>query len=230
MVRYPIVLFDADNTLFDFHTSEREALCDALRFVGITPNEEMIQVYSRINDALWKRLERGEVTKNALRVIRFEELCAYYGLKTDVARLAVAYTDFLSTKQYLMPGAMEVCEALAPHCDLYIITNGIKSVQRGRFEPSPLRPFFKDLFISEELGFEKPKREYFDAVAASIPDFDPRRALVVGDSLSSDVQGGIQAGIDTCWINHKGQTPPDDLRIDYVIRELKDVVPLVLGA
>ena len=228
MVKYPIVLFDADNTLFDFYRAEREALCDALRAFGVEANEEKIETYSTINDALWKKLERGEVTKSALRVLRFAQFCKHYALDLDVERLAVAYTDFLSQKQYLMPGALEVCKELSKHCALYIITNGISSVQRGRFETSVLRPCFKDLFISEELGAEKPKREYFDAVAAAIPGFDPRMALVVGDSLSSDIQGGIFAGIDTCWINWKNAPLPKDLPITYVISDPREVLPLVL--
>ena len=131
---------------------------------------------------------------------------------------------------YLLEGALETCRALAEHAKLFIITNGIASVQRGRFEPCVLRPYITDLFISEELGAEKPQKAYFDTVAARIPCFDPQKALVVGDSLSSDIRGGIGAGIDTCWFNPKGKELPFDLSPNYVIRTLKELIPLVLGA
>ena len=185
MAKYEFLLLDADETLFDFQRCEREALCDALRAAGIEPNEEMIATYSRINDGYWKMLERGEIEKSALRTARFEAFCRHYGFDTDVPRLALGYTDALSTKGYLIPGALEVCRTLAEHCQLYIVTNGIAGVQHGRFEPSPLRKFIKELFISEEIGAEKPQKAYFDAVAARIPSFDAKKALIVGDSLSS---------------------------------------------
>ena len=230
MVRYSTVLFDADNTLFDFYRSEREALMDALRSMGVCPTQEMVAVYSKINESMWKMLERGEITKTALREARFARFCEHYGFSLDVPQLAVRYTDFLAQKGYLMQGVYEACRALAESCRLYIITNGISTVQRGRFEPSVLRPFFRDLFISEELGYEKPRKEYFEAVAAAIPNFDARSTLVVGDSLTSDMQGGINAGLDTCWVNPHGKPVPADMPITYVVKSAEEVVPLVLGA
>ena len=230
MAKYKFLLLDADETLFDFPRAEREALCDALRAVDITPNEEMITTYSKINDGFWKMLERGEIEKNELRVARFEAFCRHYGFLTDVSSLALAYTDALSQKGYLIDGALAACRALAAHCKLYIITNGIATVQRGRFEPSPLREFVQELFISEEIGAEKPHTAYFNAVAAKIPDFDRQKALVVGDSLSSDMRGGVNAGIDTCWFNPKNKPVPADIPITYVIRTLEELIPLVLGS
>ncbi len=228
--RYTTVLFDADNTLLDFNRSEREALLDALRQMGVDPTEEMVSAYSAINLSFWKKLERGEITKGALREARFAEFCRRFSLSLSVPKLAVAYTDALCEKSYLLPGVEEVCRTLAPHVRLCIITNGLKSVQEGRFDSSPLKPLFSHVFISEELGFEKPHRAYFDAVAAALPDFDPARTLVVGDSLTSDIKGGINAGLDTCWFNPKGQQTPSDLAITYVIRRPEEVLPLVLGA
>ncbi len=229
MARYTTVLFDADNTLLDFNRSEREALCDALSQMNVTPCDEMMEAYSRINQSFWKKLERGEITKAALREARFTVFCEAFGLAVDTAALALAYTDALATKSYLLAGAEQTCAALAPHARLCIITNGLKSVQEGRFDISPLKPLFSQVFISEELGCEKPGLAYFDAVAAALEDFDPQKTLVVGDSLSSDIQGGINAGLDTCWFNPQGAPVPQDMSITYVISRLEDVVPLVLG-
>ena len=230
MPRYRTILFDADNTLLDFARSEREAICDTLRFVGVTPSEEMVTAYSAINDAMWKKLERGEINKYALREARFVEFCNQFSLKADAARMATAYTDFLSTKSYLMDGALETCRALAGECRLYVITNGIGFVQHGRFDPSPISPYFSGAFISEEMGAEKPDRAYFDRVAAEIKGFDPATTLVVGDSLTSDMAGGVRAGLDTCWFNPRGAENRAQLPITYTVARLEDVVPIALGA
>lgn len=230
MARYTTILFDADNTLLDFNRSEREALLDALGVFGVQATEEMVATYSRINLENWKRLERGEISKTALRTRRFEEFCAYYGLEIDAARLSVAYTDALSTKSYLVDGALDTCRALAPFCRLYIITNGIASVQKGRFDPSPLFPLFSGVFISEEIGAEKPAPAFFRAVSAAIERFDKERTLVVGDSLSSDMAGGILAGLDTCWYNPSQSPLPQELCVTHTIRRLQDLVSLVLDS
>lgn len=228
MPRYKTILFDADNTLMDFTKSEREALTDTLHLMGITPSEEIIATYSAINDAMWKKLERGEIEKSALRVARFAEFAKHYGWQLDVEKMAFSYTDFLSQKTYLIDGALELCRQLAAHCELYIITNGLKFVQERRFAATPLKPLFRDAFISEEMGAEKPHKAYFDEMARRIPDFAPEHALVVGDSLSSDIRGGVNAGIDTCWFNPKGAPAPADLPITYVVKALEEILPLVL--
>ena len=230
MARYHTILFDADNTLLDFVRSEREALTDALRALHVEPCEEMLQTYSRINDAVWKKLERGEIDKITLRTARFVEFCEHYALAVDPIVLAEHYLSALATKSFLMAGALEVCEHLAADCRLYIITNGIAAVQHGRLDHSPLRPFFEEIFISDEIGVEKPDPAYFARVMARIPDFNPKTTLVVGDSLTSDIAGGIAAGLDTCWLNAKGKEPPKDMKITYVITRLEDVIPLALGA
>ena len=229
MPNYSIILFDADNTLFDFHRAEKEALLEALAAMGVGAVPEMLDAYSQINDGFWKMLERGEISKKELRVARFAAFFEKYAIRADVECMARTYTDKLATKCYLMPEAFEVCEELAKHCAMYITTNGISSVQRGRFEPSPLRPFFQDIFISEELGFEKPRVEYFRAVADTIPHFAPERTLVVGDSLTSDIQGAISAGLDNCWYNPAGKQAPDGFAVTYTVSRLKEILPLVLS-
>jgi len=229
MLRYDTVLFDADNTLLDFTRSEHDAILDTLRFAGIEPSEEMVATYSAINDCMWKRLERGEISKTALREARFAEFAAHYGFSLNVPRIALAYTEFLSQKSYLIDGMEAVCRTLVPHCRLYVITNGLKTVQERRFGASPLAPLFLDAFISEEIGAEKPSLRYFEEVARRIPDFSPIRTLVVGDSLTSDMQGGIRAGLDTCWFNPGGKPAPSDIEITYTVRKPEELLPLVLG-
>lgn len=229
-MRYRTLLLDADNTLMDFARSEREALIAALREVDICASEAMIRGYSEINDAVWKRLERGEISKTALRTERFYTFCRQYGLNTDPEALAAEYLKSLATQSFLLEGVEGVCRVLSRHCRLYIITNGIAQVQHGRLDRSPIRPLLSDIFISDELGAEKPHREFFDRVAARIPDFEPASTLVVGDSLTSDMAGGIGAGLDTCWLNPAGKCLPADMPVTYVISRLEELLPLVLEA
>ncbi len=229
MARYDTVLFDADNTLFDFTKSEHDALLDALRSVGVNSTENMVTTYSAINREMWERLERGEIGKNELRVARFAVFCDRYDIKTDVRVLAEAYTEFLSQKACLIDGAIEVCRQLTEaDVSLYIITNGLKLVQDRRFYASVLPAFFKKVFISEEIGFEKPRVEFFDAVRQGICPFHSAKTLVIGDSLTSDIQGGINAGLDTCWYNPGKKSLPERISPTYTVARLAEIPALVL--
>lgn len=229
MSRYHTVLLDADNTLFDFTRAEREAIGQTLRFFDIAPSEERIALYSKINLGVWKRLERGEITKSALRTTRFGEFGEALGISLDAVKAADVYQDFLSEGAYLLPGALEVCRALSGTHKLYIITNGIKEVQRKRLSASPISSYFADVFISDEIGFEKPHKAFFDAVAKRIECFSAKHTLVVGDSLTSDIKGGIAAGLDTCWFDQSGKEDSGEISYTYRIGALEELLPLLLA-
>ena len=229
MNRFHTILFDADGTLLDFHRSEREALKDCLTAFAIPCDEEVISTYSRINDEHWKMLERGEITRGELYVRRFQVLLDTYGFAADATEMHRTYIAALSTKSYLLDGAYDLCLQLRESCRLYIITNGNARVQHGRFDPCPLSPLFERSFISEEIGFDKPSKEYFDYVISEIPDFDPSDTLVVGDSLTSDIQGGINAGLATCWYNPVRKPVPDGMKIDFVVHDFDGVARSILG-
>lgn len=211
MQRYEILLMDADDTLFDFHRAEREAIKNTLSAFGLEPTDELIAVYSRINKECWEQLERRELDKKTLRYVRFERFCRELDFKADAKKMADFYGSTLATHAFLIDGAKELCRELSEHFDIYIITNGLKPVQEGRMMRSGIAPYIKKSFISEDIGYEKPAREYFEAVAASIPNFSRERTLVIGDSLTSDIKGGRDFGLDTCHydprgVNAKGMT------------------------
>ena len=230
MAGYKFILFDADNTLFDFTRSEREAVAEALRDFGFDPTDGVIDDYSRINQSLWEKLERGETEKHRLRVERFELLFEKEGYDPDKAHaVSDRYSERLAGKAYLIDGAEEILKSLAPHAGLYIVTNGIKNIQESRFDMSGLGKYIRASFISEEIGFEKPDARFFDEVERRIPDFSRAEALIVGDSLTSDIRGGINAGIDTCWFNPRRKATPGDMKINYVIGELSELKKIVLG-
>ena len=227
---YKIALFDADNTLLDFNRAEREAVSICLTARGLPADEEIVSRYSRINDSHWKRLEQGLITRDRLKVERFAELFSTLGYGGDPKRMAADYEEALSRQTYLVDGALELVRALHGQCRLFIITNGTAVVQKGRFGSSPLAPYFERCFISEEMGCNKPEKAFFDRVAAEISGFDSRQVLVIGDSLSSDIRGGINAGLDTCWFNPHGKPSPADMRITYTVHAAGEILPILLDS
>lgn len=225
---YRIALFDADNTLLDFTRSEQEALCACLTARGIPAEKETLSLYSHINSGHWKRLEQGLTTRDRLKVERFSDFFEALGYNGSPEHMAEDYMAALSRQRFLIDGALELIQALHGHCRLYIITNGIASVQQSRLGKSPLAPYFDSSFISEEMGCAKPERVFFNKVAARIPDFDPREALVIGDSLTSDMEGGIRAGLDTCWYNPERRPVPTAMPITYTVSSLEEILPILL--
>lgn len=228
MSKYTNILFDADATLFDFKLSEHDAVKDCLAFAGLPNGDDVIAVYSKINDGYWKMLERKEITKKELMVARWQSLLDHYSFNFDANILSEMYPKKLAEKSFLMDGAIEICEKLHGKVGMYIVTNGFASVQHGRFDTCPLRKYFDNMFISEEVGCEKPDKLYFDTVSKMIPGYDPSKALIVGDSLTSDIKGGINAGIDTCWFNPDGKSAPEGMNITYIISNLAEIENIVL--
>lgn len=226
--RYDTILFDADGTLLDFLKSEKEALREALDSFGISADDQMIAEYSRINDGLWKALERKEIEKEVLKYRRFELFFEAYGIDCDAKLMAKAYMMALAQKGYPIEGAKELCDALLGKVRMYIVTNGVGFIQRERQKRSGLAPYFDGVFISEDLGFEKPDVRYFETVAASIDGFSKEKTLIVGDSLSSDIRGGIGFGIDTCWYNPRGIAAPEEMKITYTVQSFDEIRKLIL--
>ena len=226
MPKYNIILFDADDTLLDFKLAEKTAIKQVLEFHGLPSDNTVISKYSEINKNCWKMLERREITKDYLKILRFRELCEFFSFDIDPQELATSYHYRLSEQSFVIEGAIDVCKRISEKCDIYIVTNGIKMIQTKRMQNSGLLPYVKKSFISEDIGFEKPDIRYFEAVAESIPNFSKERCLVIGDSLSSDIAGGRNFGLDTCWYNPKGAFGEG---MTYTVKELPETEKIIFG-
>lgn len=221
------VLFDLDDTLFDFHKAEKIALTKTLVHFGIDPTEETLALYSTINAAHWKRLELGEISREEVKVGRYRELFETIGIECDPVKATAYYESMLAIGHYFMPGAPELLGELYRKYRLYIVSNGTAKVQEGRIGSSGITKYMDGIFISQILGANKPDKQFFDICFAEIPDFSLSETVIIGDSLSSDIKGGINAGITTVWFNPKGIENDSDIKPDYTINELSEVPGLL---
>ena len=223
------LLLDLDDTILDFHQSEYYAIRKTLSAFGIDPTDETCDLYSRINLAHWKALERKEITREQLEVSRFAQLFEKLNVQADAAACGKLYYENLSQGHYFLPGAEEAVQSLSEKYDLYMVTNGTSIVQHRRIASSGIGKYFRDIFISQEMGADKPDMVFFENAIARIPGFDPKLAMIVGDSISSDIRGGKNANIATCWVNPRGKTPPEHTIPDYQIGSITELENLLKG-
>ena len=224
-MRYDAILFDADDTLLDFERSEEEAFAEIAAEFALPANPNRYARYHAINKEYWKMSERGEITVDRLTVARFETLFAEEGLEVDCARFNDRYRAALGNYAFKIEGAEELLQELYLLCPLYLVTNGLKVIQERRLRDSGLAPYFRAVFTSEEIGANKPQPEFFGPVLRAIGVSDPRRLLICGDSMTSDIRGGNLAGMDTCWFDPHGGTASEPYT--YRIERLCELLPLV---
>jgi len=228
-VMYDIVLLDADMTIWDFEASERLALADTVKHIGAEMTEEISAFYHQVNDALWKAFDLKQVTKEELSYRRFAELLNFLGKTGEPLALNAYYQRQLGEYFVMLPGAEDMCRTLAERCTLYILTNGMHTAQVGRFEKSPIKVYIKDMFISEDMGCQKPDKEYYDKVFSMIGLEDKSRAVMVGDSLTSDIQGGINGGVDTIWYNPKHKPFHPEIMPTFTAYTMNEIVERVFA-
>lgn len=219
------VLLDLDDTLFDFHAAERAALRATLTEMGVAADDNVIELYSRINAEHWRMLERGEMTRAEILTGRFDALYREIGVSCDSVKTQSIYEYRLSLEHPLFDGAWEVLEELSGSYLLYAVSNGTALVQDRRIADSGIDRFFDGIFISQRVGADKPSSEFFDYCFSHIEGFDKAEAIIVGDSQSSDILGGKNAGILTCLMNPHGY----EIRVtpDYEIRSVRELPALL---
>lgn len=221
------IFLDVDNTILDFNKAEAIALEKTLSALSVPHSPEVIRRYSQLNLAQWKLLEQGKLTREQVKVRRYRLL--FDELKTDASpeEAARIYEGLLGQGHYFMDGAVEMLQALYGSFHLYLATNGTASVQKSRLKSAEIEPFFEQIFISEELGCNKPETSFFERCFATIPDLKKEEAVMVGDSLTSDILGGIRAGIRTIWFNKDLKESSGEIRPDHTIKALSELPDLL---
>ncbi len=227
-MKYSYLLFDADDTLFDFPQASARAFSIMCRAHDIPDTPEVYQLYHEINQVLWEAFDKGEVTKEFLTLERYVRFLKALGLERDPAQCNRDYLAALGQVVFPLPHAEEVCRTLAARGHkLYIITNAVASVQRSRLRSCAFGGLFTDAFISEEAGASKPHKAYYDYVRTRVPAITPENTLVIGDSLATDIQGANNAGLPCCWFNPTGSPRRSGLQIDYEIADLRELLNIV---
>ena len=222
---YKFLLFDLDHTLLDFDAAEDVALTHLLKEEGVEEIQVYKDYYVPMNKALWKDLEQKKISKQELVNTRFSRLFAHFGVEKDGAYLAERYQFFLSKQGQIFPGVEDLLKNLIHQgYELYAATNGITTIQAGRLEQSGIATFFKENFISEQLHTQKPDAAFYEKIGARISNFDKKYALMIGDSLSADIQGGNNAGIDTIWYNPHHLENKSLAQPTYVVHSYKDLL------
>jgi len=227
MNQYRWLLFDADGTLFDYDKAESVALSSTFREFDIHYKPDFANVYREINGQIWRDFELGLIDQKSLRTRRFELLFESLNLESDLENFSGKYLEYLSMGTYLIDGAEEVLQALQDDYELAIITNGLKDVQRPRFAQSSIGAYFDVIVISEEIGKAKPDPAIFDAAFDLLGNPSLEEVLIIGDSLTSDIAGGLNYGIATCWFNPSNLEADLDLGIRHVITDLRQLLEIL---
>lgn len=224
---FEFLFIDLDDTILDFKMQEDVAIVKTLTEAGVDPTEEICQRYSRINKEHWARMEKGEIDRNQVLFGRFQVLFAELGVDADWEKAALSYMENLSAGHYFLPGAEEAVKSLSKKYRLFLASNGTAKVQEKRIKSAGIATYFEGIFISQNIGINKPDKGFFDYCFARIPGFDPKKAMIIGDSPSSDMLGGQNAGIATCWVNPSHRKYSRDVLPDYEIENLTQLEELL---
>ncbi|MFC3928996.1 YjjG family noncanonical pyrimidine nucleotidase [Streptococcus caprae] len=222
------LLFALDHTLLDFEVGEEVALGLLLEEMNFSDHEAFRAYYKPMNQAMWKDLEKKLITKSELVNTRFSKAFAYFGIEVDSPTMAEKFQGYMGQQGHAFAGAAELLKDLTNQgYQIYGATNGITKIQQGRMQNSPIGPYFTQVFISEQLGTQKPDALFYEKIAEQIEDFQHEEALMIGDSLTADIPGGIAAGLKTVWVNFKGQQNQTPYQADYEVRTYQELLHLL---
>jgi putative hydrolase of the HAD superfamily len=223
-MKYEIIIFDADETLFDFKKSEREAFKNTMLEFDIEYDENYhLKIYQGINTAIWKEFEDGIITQEKLKIERFKRLSENLNAGFDEVAFAKSYMKHLSHASFLYDDSISLVKSLHKDYRLTIVTNGLKDVQDHRIRKSVIARYFEDIVVSEEVNISKPDPKIFEHALNNIKHTDKSKVLIIGDSLTSDIQGGINLGVDTCWFNPNKILNKTEIKPTYEISSLMEL-------
>ena len=223
-MKYKRILMDIDDTLFDFQAGNRRAVNLLMDELGLA-SETVFDEYQAINHACWEALERGEMTQAVLHVERFRRFLALKGRSDDPKTVADRFAELLGSQAIPYPFAEELVRTLSERVPVVLLTNGITVIQKHRMTLTPIRNWIAGMVISQEAGVSKPDPRIFELALDGVA---PEDALMVGDSIASDVRGANNAGIDVCWYNPKGKPLPEGVHAEYTVSRLEDILPVAL--
>lgn len=227
-MKYEFLLFDADDTLFNFQSSAEKCFNATCKEFGFSPEQSDYSLYKVINQTLWDEYSLGKMPKSRVITERFDIYAEKFGKTLDSKSFADSYENKLAHTCILFPETEDTLKKLKSlGAKSYIITNGITFVQNTRLDLSPLRPYLSGVFISDEIGYAKPSKEYFEFVSRSINGFDKNKALIVGDSLISDIRLGTENGVKTCRMNYFNEPAPETVSYDYEIKRLNEIFKIL---
>lgn len=229
MKKYELVLFDIDGTLLDFEKAERVGMKETLTNFGLRNDDEVLDSYNEINTCHWKKFEIGDISLDSLLLKRHEALFERYGFEQDATKFNDYYESRLKNCGYLVEHALDVLDYVkSKSCKMAIVTNGIYETQTNRIILSNLNEYFQHIYISEKIGYSKPQKEIFEHIFKDIGgDIKKENTLIVGDSLTSDIKGGNNFGIDTCWLNTKKLVNDLDVKANYEIQSLLQLKEII---
>lgn len=228
MKNYEVFLLDADGTLFDYDMAEENALKIMFHKYGFSYTEDVRTKYRKINRAVWDSFEKGQITKDEMQILRFRQLFDALRLVGNPMRFNREYLVELGKGTYLIEGAFDLCKSICENNKkAYIVTNGISAAQKARLESSAIKPYIIELFVSEEIGYQKPNPLYFEYVFSYIPNVDKSKTIIIGDSLSADIAGGMNAEIDSCWFNRLYEENITDIIPTYEVNSLRELCTML---
>lgn len=226
--KYELILFDLDGTLFDYKKAEEYALKKSMEHFGVNLNPDFcLEKYRKINRQVWLEFERGETSLEQLKLKRFQILFDVLGTKQNIKAFSDSYLSYISKTSFVTEGAEDIVSSLYGKCKLVLATNGIYSTQYSRLKSSPLKDYFDIFVVSEKIGIAKPDPDFFSYVFREARHSDKRTAIIVGDSLSSDIKGGVNFGIDTCWFNPEKNKNEGKVLPTYEIEKLNQIKDIV---
>lgn len=223
MTEKKIVLLDLDNTLIDFNECARHSIIKSFENHGFTYTEETFKTFITENVKIWKRLEKGEITKADLRANRWNIILEKLGIDYDGTIIEEEFEKGVAQGAYAVEGAYELLDYLYPKYELYIVSNGFRFVQESRLKIGDFRKYFKDIFLSEDIGIQKPAKEFFDYCFEKLENPEKKDVILIGDSLSADIMGGLNYDIECIWFNKNGDELPKDIKPTYTVNTLKEI-------
>lgn len=226
-MKYTNLFFDIDNTLLDFDASEKKSLQKVYNNMNMDFDDADLSHYRNINESMWRSYERGEMTIEEIFDTRFTKVFKAYGKDVDGILVERIYREYLNNRHDVIDGAEELLGTLSKKYSIYAVTNGLAETQYQRLKDSGLHKYFSGIFPSSEVGHKKPDIEYFQYVFSKIENFEPKSGLVIGDNLLSDIYGGINAGLDTCWYNIRGVEKDTEIIPNYEIKQLEELYEIL---